>query len=153
MDSRGEQKIIDQLRRSRLRATGQRLAIMQALDESFEHPSAEDIFNTLRKAHPTLSLSTVYKTLQVMAEMGAILTIETGIGGLRYDGHIHPHHHAICIRCGKVYDVDFDQYPVDLNRADIIPNFKIRSIKVYFSGICAVCDSLKGKPSAPPAGD
>ena len=148
-----EHKLIDQLRKCRLRATGQRLAVMQTLLETRNHPSAEDIFQKLKRSHPTLSLSTVYKTLQMMADMGALLTIETGSGSQRFDGHTHPHHHAVCTKCNKVLDVDFDRYPIDLNKKEVLADFDVQGIKITFSGTCQVCKAIMGKVTAPPASD
>jgi Fur family transcriptional regulator, peroxide stress response regulator len=148
-----EHKMIDQLRRSRFRATGQRLAVMQVLMESRSHPSAEEIYQTLKRSHTTMPRATVYKTLQLLSNMGALLAIETGTGGQRFDGHLHPHHHAICNKCGRVFDIDFHIYPIDLGKKDILANFKVQGIKVTFTGICHICETLKGKPTAPAASD
>ncbi|MFA5865252.1 MAG: transcriptional repressor [Phycisphaerae bacterium] len=143
-----EHKLIEQLRTCKLRATSQRLAIMRALMASHSHPSVEDIFNRLKQTHPTLSLSTVYKTLQVMAELGVLGTIDSGIGGQRFDGNIHPHHHAICTRCGKIYDIDFVKLPINLNTKNVLPGFTVQSIKVIFSGTCHACETTKAQPAA-----
>jgi len=137
-----EETFVTQLRKCNLRATNQRLAIMQVMMESHSHPSAEDVFLQLKHSHPTLSLSTVYKTLQIMAEMGVLLTIDTGIGSQRFDGQVYPHHHAVCVRCGKVYDVDFGKFPVKLDSHDILPGFNVQTTKITFSGTCQVCESL-----------
>jgi Fur family peroxide stress response transcriptional regulator len=138
-----EHKLIDVLRKSRLRATGQRLAIMQAIMDSRSHPSAEDIYQKIKPTHPTISISTIYKTIQIMARMGSVLTIETGTGGLRFDGHIDPHHHAICNKCGKVYDIDFQHYPIDLEKKNILEGFQVQGIKVTFLGTCQTCEAKK----------
>jgi Fe2+ or Zn2+ uptake regulation protein len=148
-----EQNLIRQLRRCRLRATNQRLAVMRNLVESRSHLSAEEIYQRLKPSHPTLSLSTVYKTLQVMAEMGAVVTIETGTGSLKFDGQTHPHHHAVCRKCGQVFDVDFKKCPVDPENTDILPGFQVQAIKVYFTGTCEYCPPVDGQPSAPVASD
>ncbi len=144
-----EQKLIEQLRKCNLRATSQRLAIMQVLMESRSHPSAEDIYQRLKRSHPTLSLSTVYKTLQVMSEMGALITIETGTGSQKFDGQTHPHHHAICGKCGQVYDVEFAILPVDLETKTVLPDFHVNAVKVYFAGICHNCQPPKGQQVPP----
>jgi len=136
-----EDALIGQLRKCRLRATGQRLAIMRTLMESRSHLSAEEVYQQLKPSHPTLSLSTVYKTLQVMAEMGVIVTIETGMGSQRFDGQTTPHHHAICGKCGRIYDVDFEKCPVEMDSADVVPGFNVQSIKVYFVGTCDCCET------------
>jgi Fur family transcriptional regulator, peroxide stress response regulator len=147
-----EHKLIEQLRKCRLRATGQRLAIMHVLMESRSHPSAEDIYHRLKKSHPTLSLSTVYKTLQVMANMGALVTIETGTSCQRFDGQMHPHHHAVCDKCGKVHDVDFDRHPIELNTKHILPGFNVQGVKVVFTGLCHNCDrTIESRRSSSPS--
>jgi len=148
-----ERRLIEQLRKCHLRATGQRLAIMQTLLETRSHPSAEDIYQKLKRSHPTLSLSTVYKTLQVMADMGALLTIEAGAGSQRFDVFTHPHHHAICTQCGKVFDVDFNRFPVDMDKRDVLDGFEVQGVKITFSGSCQVCKSIKGTVTVPAASD
>jgi Fur family transcriptional regulator, peroxide stress response regulator len=143
-----EHKLIEQLRKGNLRATVQRLAIMRAIKESHNHPSVEDIYNHLKRTHSTLSLATVYKTLQVMADLGVLITIDPGMGGQRYDGNIHPHHHAICTRCGKIYDIDFIKLPISLSTKNVLPGFHVQSIKVIFSGTCHNCETMKSKSVA-----
>ena len=148
-----EQNLIRQLRKCRLRATNQRLAVMRNLVESRSHLSAEDIYQLLKPSHPTLSLSTVYKTLQVMAEVGAVVTIETGTGSLKFDGQTHPHHHAVCRKCGHVFDVDFEKCPVDSEYTDVLPGFHVQGIKIYFTGTCECCPPVDSQSSAPGASD
>ncbi len=138
-----EHKLIDQLRKSRLRATGQRLTIMQAVMESRSHPSVDDIYQKVRHTYPTISISTIYKTLQTMSRMGTVLTVETGTGSQRYDGHVGLHHHAICNKCGKVFDIDFDHYPIDLDKKNILEGFQVHGIKVTFLGTCHACEKAK----------
>ncbi len=146
---RSERKFIEQLRKCQLRATNQRLAIMRTLMASRSHPSAEDIYQQLKHKHPTLSLSTVYKTLQVMAKIGALLTIETTSGGQRFDGQLRPHHHAVCTRCGEIYDVNFSACLVDLDKRDVLPGFSVQSIKVTFTGTCKMCESINDRFAVP----
>jgi Fur family peroxide stress response transcriptional regulator len=136
-----EHKLIDQLRNCRLRATGQRLAIMQAVMGSRSHPSVEDIYQKVRHAYPTISISTIYKTVQTMSRIGNILTVESGTGSQRFDGHTDPHHHAICNKCGKVFNIDFDHYPIDLDKKNIMEGFRVQGIKVTFLGTCHACET------------
>lgn len=136
MDPSREETLIEQLRGCGLRVTGQRLAILRVLRTDRDHPSAEDVYNRLKPSFPTLSLSTVYKTLQKLAQIGVIQTIDVGAGRQRFDGQDVRHHHAVCICCGKVFDVDFKAFPVDQPAKDIVPGFTVREVKVYFSGLC-----------------
>src|SRR5438477_7353295 len=90
------------------RITPQRLAVVGALVDARNHPSAEDLFARVRESCPTTSLATVYKTLHTLKEIGEVLELEFG-GSNRYDG-VRPqsHPHLVCTRCGKIEDVDLD---------------------------------------------
>jgi Fur family peroxide stress response transcriptional regulator len=140
-----DESLIDLFRQCRLRATGQRLAIMKTLMESKSHLSADELYQKLKSSHPTLSMSTVYKTLQMMAQIGAVMTIETGPGCQKFDAGSRPHHHAICSSCGRIIDVDFNTYPVPLNKDNLIPGFMVQKVKVYFNGLCEDCAKEKRK--------
>ncbi len=133
-----DQDLITKLRRGGLRATSQRLAIMKALMATRSHPSAEELYEQLKPSHPTLSLSTVYKTLQILSEIGEVLTLETGTGKQRFDGYTHNHYHATCTKCGRVFDVDYEKCPINPPE-EVLPGFKIQSTKVYFMGVCSEC--------------
>jgi len=136
---RWDKKLIKQLRDRGLRATAQRLAIIDALREDKTHPSAEQLYEKLKSQHPTISLSTVYKTLQVLVEFGILQTIDTGCGRQRFDGDASPHHHAVCRRCHRVFDIPAEACPIPLANRDLLPNFHIESAQLYFSGLCQKC--------------
>jgi Fur family peroxide stress response transcriptional regulator len=138
-----EGSIIELFHQCRLRATGQRLAIMKTLIDSKSHLSADELYQILKASHPTLSLSTVYKTLQIMADIGVILTVETGPGSIKFDATQRKHHHAICSCCGKIIDVDFDKYPLAADGDNFIPGFTVQKVKVYINGICEDCAKQK----------
>lgn len=93
----------------------------------------------MKPTHPTLSLSTVYKTLQTLAQRRVVQTIECGTGKQRFDGQPGPHHHAVCCHCGRIVDVEFQKLPVSLPKGRFVPDFTIESVKVYFAGICEKC--------------
>ncbi len=133
-----DRELIERLRKSGLRATSQRIAILRALLSNREHPSAEDIYRDLKHQHPTLSLSTVYKTLQLLAKANQIITIDTGAGRQRFDGYTHKHHHAYCMKCGRIFDVDYEKCPIDFKEVSL-PDFRIVSMKIYFEGLCEEC--------------
>jgi len=139
MHDTDRQGVIDALRRHHLRATEQRLSIIEALKAEKSHPSAEQLCQILRQHHPTISLSTVYKTLQALAKIGIVQTIETPCGRQRFDGQENPHHHAVCSCCNGVFDVPTEALPVSIPQIDRIGNFRIDSVKVYLIGRCADC--------------
>lgn len=138
-----DEELIMRLRKSGLRATTQRLAILRALLNSRGHPSAEDIYNALRPQHPTLSLSTVYKTLQMLADAGQVLRIDAGGDKQRFDGYREKHHHAYCVSCGQVFDIEYNTCP--LTTKEEIDGLKILSVKLYFEVICKDCQEKAGR--------
>jgi Fur family peroxide stress response transcriptional regulator len=96
--------------RSRCQAAGlavtpQRLAIFRALAATDTHPSAEDLHGAVRRAMPTLSLATVYKTLDTLAAVGAVRPVSRLGARGRWDANLAPHHHLLCTGCGAVTDV------------------------------------------------
>jgi len=135
-----EKAMIEQLRDHGLRATGQRLAVLRCLRENPTHPSAEEIYARLRPKHPTLSLSTVYKTLQTLAEVGVLDTIDAGDARQRFDGNPAPHHHAVCSRCRRVRDVPMEKSELPPPVDQLVPGFDVEQVKVYFSGVCEECE-------------
>ena len=86
----------------------QRQAILDLLQSRKDHPSAEVIYQTLRKSMPNLSAGTVYRNLKLLTELGQIKKL-TGLDGVdHFDGTTSPHSHFICQCCGKVDDVFFE---------------------------------------------
>ncbi len=89
-------KQADQLREAGLKATGPRVAILDAIERNHNHPSAEEIYQELAESHPTLSLSTVYSTLNAFVRAGLVRKLSEVDGRLRIEGAKRPHDHAIC---------------------------------------------------------
>ena len=104
-------KLVARLRSAGHRITPQRLGIIKILIDSEEHPSVEEIYSRVRKDFPTISLATVYNTLERLKEMGEVLELPFS-GGSRYDGlNPHPHPHLRCTVCGAIEDLDIDLCP------------------------------------------
>lgn len=117
--------------------THQRLAVYEELSSRHDHPSAEALYESLKKSYPSLSLATVYKTLQTLHVMGMVARVDSPTAQARYDAITAVHHHAVCTGCGKIEDL-FDA------RLDSIPaprasNFRISGHSVHFHGLCAKC--------------
>ena len=117
--------------------THQRLAVFRALLMSHAHPDAEALHRGLRAAYPTLSLGTVYKTLEMLQLLGLAHVVSTPGLTRRFDGNQAPHHHLWCIRCRRLMDVELDAL------ADIAPpaglGFQVKGFTIQFNGICANC--------------
>jgi Fur family transcriptional regulator, peroxide stress response regulator len=116
--------------------THQRLAIYERLKEAKDHPSAEQLYAALKPKYPSLSLATVYKTLQTLAKLKLIQIVDTPHSQARYDAITERHHHFVCERCGEIKDL-FDE------RLDDLPAPKgvgaIFGHSVHFRGLCATC--------------
>jgi Fur family peroxide stress response transcriptional regulator len=124
------------LREKRLPVTDQRLAVYRHLAASRAHPSAETIFKALKPKHPSLSLATVYKTLQAFHERGIISLVNAPHTEARYDVVTGTHHHLICKKCGAISDV-FDE-KLDRLRPTT-PDFEVQEHSVHFYGYCNAC--------------
>jgi Fe2+ or Zn2+ uptake regulation protein len=132
---------LTQLFRARgLKVTPQRQCVFRLLDGARAHPSAEAIYDQARAEMPTISLRTVYQTLNDLAEMGEIQSLDLGTGATRFDPNTTAHHHLVCTSCGQVRDVY-----VDLGDVHIPPaqrrGFQISSTDVVFRGLCDACST------------
>jgi Fur family peroxide stress response transcriptional regulator len=126
-----------------MKMTPQRMAIMKHLDGNTYHPSAADIYGALREQFPTMSLATVYNTLEVLKEQGAVIELSIDRGKKRFDPNPKPHHHLMCIKCRAIVDV-FVEFPLTLPDAQT-QGFEIIGNRVDFYGICKSCsDKQKG---------
>lgn len=127
------------LRDTGLRATGPRLAILNLLRHDTTHPTAEQVYQRLRSTHPGLSLSTVYNTLDVFSRHGLCRRVPSEGGSQRFDGTLEPHHHALCVNCGQVFDLPFEVYqPLPAPRR-LELGLEVRNIQITFEVTCAAC--------------
>ena len=96
-------ELTEAFRRQGLKVTPQRQCIFRALHDNPEHPSAESVYELVRAEMPTISLRTVYQTLNDLAAMGELRQLDLGTGSARFDPNLDAHHHLVCDRCGKVH--------------------------------------------------
>ncbi len=135
------EKFTDACHERGLPVTHQRLAIFRALLESESHPDAEALYRGLHGAYPTLSLGTVYKTLEMLQGLGLVRAVSSPGPTRRFDGNQHPHHHLWCTRCRRLMDVELESL------GDLAPparlGFHVEEVTVQFNGVCADCRSAK----------
>ena len=99
--------MIESLKESNFRITPQRLAVLKVLSKSDGHPSVEDIFKQVKPTFPTTSLATIYKTVNLLKEIGEVVELDFSEESNRYDGNKpYPHPHLICTQCKTVLDPD-----------------------------------------------
>lgn len=131
-----------------LKVTPQRQCIFRILHHSEVHPTAEAVFEQARAEMPTISLRTVYQTLNDLAEMGELSQLTLGTGSSRFDPNLEPHHHMVCTRCGNVADVAADSSPIRVPvSAD--QGFLVRATEIVFRGLCASCAGSTAPVAAP----
>ena len=120
------------------RYSRQREMIYRAVAESKEHPTAEMVYQWLKPVNPTLSLGTVYRNLNLLAEEGILIRMPFPVE--RYDACTEPHSHLRCDSCGRVVDLNLD-YDAALDAAvgKSAPELVIRCHDTVFYGLCAEC--------------
>ena len=122
-----------------LKITKQRAVILEELRKLKTHPTATELYELVRKRIPRISLGTVYRNLEVLADAGIIRKIETAGTQKRFDAMIENHYHVRCVNCGRV-----DDLPVPPIREieDVLHGFtdyKISSYRLEFQGLCPIC--------------
>ena len=140
------QEFTDRCRADGLKVTSQRLAIFRTLAETEEHPDAETVFNRIRKALPTVSLDTVYRTLGLLAEKGLISRVASTSTRARYDANLQHHHHFVCTQCGRVSDFvspTMDRLPVPKSVKRL---GRVERRQVQLHGVCSQCSSAPRRP-------
>lgn len=121
------------------RNTIQRALVLQAVRSLRNHPTSADVYEEVRKQHPSISRATVYRNLGVLAERGEVLRVELPNGADRYDFLNKPHYHARCRVCGRVFDVDMPYHADIAQEVRDAHGFSIEGHQIVFSGLCADC--------------
>ena len=132
--------LVTKLRGRGFRLTPQRLAVLQTLVSDPSHPSVDSMFRELAPRYPMMSLATVYKTIEVLKEMGEVLELGFANRPSRYDANIpSPHAHMICTECGRIEDVDVaDVAPIAANVANRT-GYQSVLPRLDFYGRCPEC--------------
>jgi len=131
--------MIDTLKKFGLRATPQRMAIMQLLHGNTSHPSVEEIYQELKPKYPSLSAATVYNTLEALAKVGEIQEICIDPQRRRFDPNPRPHCHFYCNQCQKVFDLDIPLE--DFHVPHQAAGFNIQGFSMHMYGECRQCGS------------
>ena len=113
--------------------------IYETLLNNVVHPSAEYIYDILRQANSNISLATVYRNLNKMAQIGRIKKINGLEDRAPFDHNTFEHYHFICRKCGRIYDIPCDIAPDIIKKAQEETGFKIESHDIVFNGICREC--------------
>lgn len=121
------------------RETPQRKAILAYLKSVKIHPNAEEVFKAVVRNHPNLTLATVYRNLNLMAEQGRILRFEIN-KEFRYDSDVSKHQHGVCNCCNKVFDFFNEKISKYALKKFDCCDFKPNSVNIFYHGICKKCE-------------
>ncbi len=127
------------LRDAGLRATGARIAILEALESDRRHPTAEMVHASLRRRFPSLSMSTVYATIDTLLEHGLIRQVTGRSGRLRVDGTPLDHDHAVCRNCGSVFDIDRRVIERPTQPLELPDGLRVTNLYIEYEVICRNC--------------
>jgi Fur family transcriptional regulator, ferric uptake regulator len=123
----------------KMRLTAQRQIILEELGKVTSHPTANEVYDMVRKRLPRIGLGTVYRNLELMAESGLILKLEVGGTQKRFDATTNLHYHVRCSECGRVDDIELPvQSKLDRLAAKAC-DYQILGHHIEFSGICPDC--------------
>lgn len=128
-----------------LRMTPQRQVILEELRKAPRHPTADELYEKVKKKVPRISLGTVYRNLDILSSQGLIRRIETGGNQKRFDGSPDPHYHVRCIRCGALEDVEIGSLPSPHEILQDAKGYEIRGLQLEFTGLCPKCRKKEGK--------
>jgi Fur family peroxide stress response transcriptional regulator len=137
--------IIETLRKNGYKATPQRIAICRFALHSRDHPTAQRIYKEVRKMHPTVSLATVYKTLQILTQHGLIQELDLPQSQARFDSYVGPHLNLACVRCGNIQDFDDDAAQELVGRVAAKAEFTWTGQRLDVYGICKICRNRAGQ--------
>jgi len=119
--------------------TIQRRAIFEALEGRRDHPTADQVYESVRERIPGLSRTTVYRVLETLVRVGAARRVGHPGAASRFDPRVDHHHHLICVECGKVVDLELASEKKIAVPADRNGGFQVFDYSIHFTGRCREC--------------
>jgi Fur family peroxide stress response transcriptional regulator len=129
--------IQEKLKEKGLKVTPQRIAIYDAVLNLKNHPTAEHIADSIKAHHPSISVGTVYKVLNVLVENGLLKKVKSEKDVMRYDAMLEHHHHLYCAESDRIEDYQDEQLDaliIDYLEKKKIKNFKVENFKLQITG-------------------
>ena len=133
------ERVIRRLREEGLKITPQRIAIVKYLENNRAHPSVDRIHRDVARSFPTISLATVYNTLDTLEKIEEVRPLMFHAQRKVYEPAINPHHHVLCEECGAIHDVFSDYASVLHIPKELADQFQVRATTVLFKGVCNGC--------------
>jgi Fe2+ or Zn2+ uptake regulation protein len=137
------ENLIQKLRDRRIAVTPQRLAVMTALQNRRDHPTADHLYQEVRRQQPAISFNTVYKTLEILCQRGLVIKVNPLHAVARYDGETGQHAHLICRQCHHIIDLDWEVSEIPSLPAGDLHGFQVEHPSLTFWGLCPRCQQRK----------
>lgn len=132
-------KLKNILKQKNIKPTYHRLKTLEYIVENIgTHPTAEMIYDALKGEIPTISMTTVYNTMNSFLDKGLVTSVIITGTEVRYDYNKSYHHHLQCRKCGKIFDIDV-KCPFATGEKKLVNGHKIEEVHGYFKGICRNC--------------
>lgn len=126
-----------------IRMTKQRRLILEELrrlQEGCEHPTADELYELVRRRLPHISLGTVYRNLELLSRFGMIRTLKLGGTQMRFDADSSSHQHIRCIRCGRIDDLETETEIAECDREILeTTGYEVVERRFEFLGLCPAC--------------
>ncbi len=130
------------LKHAGMRITPQRIAICKLLSETTAHPTAAEIYENLRPRYPSLSLMTIYNTLNVLIDLGAINVLgQAGDDNVHYDANTEPHVNLACVSCHTIIDIPSDHVRQINAEVGAASGYRVLGARVMYYGLCPACQA------------
>jgi len=125
---------------TKTRMTKQRKTILKVLKNTNSHPTADTIYEEVKKEIPNISLGTVYRNLNLLADKGKITVINYANDQSHYDGNTENHYHFRCNNCGNVFDLELNLIDKKINsKVENNTDFIVDNHRLEFYGLCSTC--------------
>ncbi len=121
-----------------VRKTKQREAILEVLKNTTSHPTADWVYQEVRKQMPQVSLGTIYRNLKVLSEHGEIQELCFGSAHSHFDANPDDHYHFVCEHCGAIEDLDLDVV-TELDAKVEECGYRVKTHRLEFYGLCPEC--------------
>lgn len=143
-----DEVLTERLRSGGHRVTSQRLLVHRAVCAQQRHLTAEQVLASVSEALPSISLPTIYATLELLEDLGLIRRVSAGAGALLFESRRAPHAHAACRRCGQIVDVPAPSIDPEALQGARAAGFTPEEAQLIVFGLCADCRAAEAQPVA-----
>ncbi len=121
------------------RMTRQRCVILEELRKVDSHPTADEVYEMVRRRMSSISLGTVYRNLEILSRQGLLQKVVMGGAQKRFDGTTEDHYHVRCVLCGSVDDIAAEPIPDLQENLRFVSEYEVTGHRIEFTGVCPLC--------------